>query len=86
MPGAEQAGAPLVAIVTGAGPGIGRAVAEELALAGHTVYAGVRDIEGRNSERAQNLLSFTRENGVALFPLELDVLSEPGAAARSTAS
>lgn len=69
---------PLIALVTGAGSGIGRAVAEELALAGHSVYAGLRDVAGRNRKRATSLREFAREHGVVLVPLELDVLSESG--------
>lgn len=78
MPDPDQNSRSLVAIVTGAGSGIGRVVAEELVLAGHTVYAGVRDIEGRNRDRAESLREFGRRHEAFLFPLELDVLSEPG--------
>lgn len=78
MPASDRSSDSLVAIVTGAGSGIGRVVAEELVLAGHTVYAGMRDIGGRNRARAESLLEFGSQHSAALFPLELDVLSEPG--------
>lgn len=68
----------LVAIVTGAGSGIGRAVAEELVLAGHTVYAGMREIESRNRKSADSLRDFGSQHANSLIPLELDVLSESG--------
>lgn len=37
-----------VVVVTAAGTGIGRAPALELARAGHRVYAGLREIDGRD--------------------------------------
>lgn len=67
-----------VTIVTGAGSGIGRAVAESLARAGHLVYAGLRDMNGRSAERATSLAKFAHANGVFLQPLDMDVLSETG--------
>ncbi|MGZ0232556.1 SDR family NAD(P)-dependent oxidoreductase [Streptomyces sp. SCPE 10] len=68
----------LVVIVTGAGSGIGRAVAVELARAGHIVYAGMRDLDGRNSRRAEALRELASAENVRLTALELDVLSEFG--------
>ncbi|UPZ33897.1 SDR family NAD(P)-dependent oxidoreductase [Streptomyces sp. LRE541] len=68
----------LVVIVTGVDSGIGRAIAVELARAGHHVYAGVRDLDGRNTQRVQALREFAAAENVHLTPLELDVLSEPG--------
>ncbi|MEQ1596036.1 MAG: SDR family oxidoreductase [Casimicrobium sp.] len=54
-------------LITGASSGFGRDTAETLAAAGHTVFAGVRDITGRNLAVAGAL----RAKGVQ--PVELDV-------------
>lgn len=67
-----------VVLVTGAGSGIGRAIAVSLARAGHRVYASMRDLARKNRDRAEALLLLAREEGIALQVLELDVLSEIG--------
>jgi len=64
-----------VILVTGAGSGIGKLSALALAEAGHIVYATMRDVEGRNRGRAEELRTVSRSRGIALIPLELDVLS-----------
>ncbi len=67
-----------VIVVTGAGSGLGQAVAEKLALAGHIVYAGVRGLTARAAERAAASNRFAAQHEVTLRPLELDVLSDTG--------
>src|SRR5690606_31739382 len=67
-----------VVLVTGAGSGIGRAIALSLARAGHRLYASMRDVCRKNSERADALLQLAREEELSLDVLELDVLSEVG--------
>jgi NAD(P)-dependent dehydrogenase (short-subunit alcohol dehydrogenase family) len=61
-----------IILVTGAGSGIGRTTAIELARAGHIVYASMRvtDLEG---ERWASLRSVASEGRLDLRPLELDV-------------
>jgi NAD(P)-dependent dehydrogenase (short-subunit alcohol dehydrogenase family) len=65
-----------IILITGAGSGIGKLSAQALALAGHTVYATMRDIEGRNKGRADAARDWARARGADLRPLELDVLSQ----------
>ncbi|CAB3851080.1 NADP-dependent 3-hydroxy acid dehydrogenase YdfG [Achromobacter dolens] len=68
-----------VILITGAGSGIGKLSAETLARAGHTVYATMRDIAGRNAGRAQAMRDWAAARGADLHPLELDVLSQASA-------
>lgn len=74
-----------VVLVTGAGSGIGKLSAQTLALAGHVVYASMRDIDGRNKGRADEVRQWAAERGVTLHPLELDVLSQESADAAAAA-
>jgi len=73
--GADQ---PQVVIVTGAGSGLGRTIAQELAVTGHIVYVGMRGIESRSADRAAAAHQFANRHEVSLLPLELDVLSDTG--------
>ena len=65
-----------VILVTGAGSGIGRAVAEVLARAGHCVYASMRLGTGHDRARADELRHFAVRARADLRVVELDVLSE----------
>lgn len=65
-----------VVLITGAATGIGNLTARALAAAGHTVYASMRDPEGRNAGRAADLRDLGRANGQDLRVVELDVTSE----------
>jgi NAD(P)-dependent dehydrogenase (short-subunit alcohol dehydrogenase family) len=68
-----------VVLITGAGTGIGNLSARTLAAAGHTVYASMRDVGGRNASKAQALHDYAAANGYELKALELDVLSQASA-------
>nr|WP_286165221.1 SDR family NAD(P)-dependent oxidoreductase [Pantoea sp. 201603H] len=64
-------------LITGASSGFGRITAEALARAGHTVYASMRDIAGRNAHNAAEMAETAKREGVDLRAIELDVQSEP---------
>ncbi|GLU34992.1 SDR family oxidoreductase [Trinickia caryophylli] len=65
-----------VILITGASSGFGRLTAQRLALAGHTVYASMRDIAGRNASVAEQMASFSKREGADLRTVELDVQSQ----------
>ena len=67
-----------VILVTGAGSGIGRAVAEVLARAGHQVYAGMRLASDHGKVRADELGQLAEREGIDLRVVEMNVLSEAG--------
>lgn len=62
-----------VIIITGASSGFGRVTAETLALHGHTVYATVRDIRGKNQPNADELQRAAQAGRTRLHVIELDV-------------
>lgn len=70
-----------VILVTGASSGFGAMSARALALAGHTVYASMRDSAGRNAPQVQAVRDYARQHGVDLRTVELDVQSQPSAEA-----
>jgi NAD(P)-dependent dehydrogenase (short-subunit alcohol dehydrogenase family) len=65
-----------IILITGASSGFGRMTAEALAQAGHTVYASMRDIAGRN---AKNAAEMAAQEGSDIRPIELDVQSDASA-------
>ncbi|AYG60241.1 SDR family oxidoreductase [Rhizobium jaguaris] len=65
-----------VIVITGASSGFGALTARALAKAGHTVYASMRETEGRNAPQVAEVAAFARENGVDLKAVELDVASD----------
>jgi NAD(P)-dependent dehydrogenase (short-subunit alcohol dehydrogenase family) len=66
-------------LITGAATGIGNLTARTLSAAGHTVYASMRDVSGRNAARAAELRDSAREQGHDLRVVELDVTSQESA-------
>ncbi len=65
-----------VVLITGTSTGFGRLTSETLARAGHEVYAGMRDVGGRNAEHAGQLAALAEREGLKLRVVPLDAGSE----------
>lgn len=70
-----------VILITGASTGIGNLTARSLARAGHTVFASMRDVAGRNAGNATGLTDLATAENLDLRVVELDVESEESARA-----
>ena len=65
-----------VIVVTGASSGFGLLTARALAHAGHTVYASMRETEGRNAPQVAAVARYAEQSSVDLRTVELDVASD----------
>ena len=65
-----------VIFITGASTGFGRLFAETLARNGHTVFATMRDPQGKNAKNAAALLALAKTESLSIFTLECDVTSD----------
>lgn len=65
-----------VVLITGASRGFGRAAAEALASAGHTVYASMRHTGSYNAASVEAIARLSKDNGIDLRTIELDVQSQ----------
>lgn len=63
-------------VITGTSSGFGKITSEYLAKAGHTVFATMRGVSGKNAEAAAGLRAFAEREKVALHVVELDVTSQ----------
>ena len=62
-----------VVLITGCSTGLGRVMAETLARHKYRVYAGMRNINGKNAANANELKSLAQHESLNLRPVELDV-------------
>jgi len=62
-----------VVLITGCSSGFGRLTAETLAREGHCVYAAMRELVGRNSSVASELMNMASEENLDLHTIEIDV-------------
>jgi NAD(P)-dependent dehydrogenase (short-subunit alcohol dehydrogenase family) len=65
-----------VVLITGSSTGFGRMIAETLARQGHTVFATMRDPEGRNAANASEIRALAERESLPLHVLELDVTND----------
>jgi NAD(P)-dependent dehydrogenase (short-subunit alcohol dehydrogenase family) len=65
-----------VIIITGASSGFGWMSAVALARAGHAVYAGMRETEGRNAPAVQRLQQLAAGEGLDLHAIEMDIATQ----------
>src|SRR3984893_870701 len=74
-----EAAVKYVIVITGASSGFGALTARRLAEAGHTVYATMRETDGRNAKQVEAARKFAAEKNVDLRTAELDVSSQESA-------
>jgi NAD(P)-dependent dehydrogenase (short-subunit alcohol dehydrogenase family) len=65
-----------VVLITGSSTGFGRLFAETLARHGHTVFATMRDLAGRNAKNAAEIRALAEKESLPIHALELDVTNE----------
>ena len=65
-----------VILVTGASSAFGLMTAKALAEVGHTVYASIRETEGRNAPCVAEIAQWSKDRGLDLRTVELDVQSQ----------
>lgn len=65
-----------VVLITGSSTGFGRLFTETLARKGYTVFASMRDPQGRNAKNAAELLALAERESLAIQAVELDVANE----------
>ncbi len=63
-------------LVTGSTSGFGRLTVETLARQGHSVFAGMRAVAGRNASAAEELRDLAEKEQLALHIVEIDVTDD----------
>ncbi len=65
-----------VVLITGSSTGFGRLFTETLARKGHTVFATMRDLGGRNAKNASEIRALVEKESLPIHVLELDVTND----------
>lgn len=65
-----------VVLITGASSGFGRLMALTLARNGFSVFASMREMNGKNARSAEGLRAIAAKESLALEPCEMDVTDE----------
>jgi NAD(P)-dependent dehydrogenase (short-subunit alcohol dehydrogenase family) len=65
-----------VVLITGSSTGFGRLFTETLAQKGHTVFATMRDMGGRNAKNASEIRALAQNDSLPIHVLELDVTDD----------
>jgi len=65
-----------VVLITGSSTGFGRLFTETLARHGHTVFATMRDLGGRNAKNAAEIRALAEKESLPIHLLEMDVTDE----------
>ncbi len=65
-----------VVLITGSSTGFGRLFTETLARNGHTVFATMRDLGGRNAKNAAEIRALAEKESLPIHLLEMDVTDD----------
>jgi NAD(P)-dependent dehydrogenase (short-subunit alcohol dehydrogenase family) len=65
-----------VILITGCSCVFGRLTAESLARRGHTVFATMRDIRGKNAQSSRDIQALAEREKIKLHALEMDVAND----------
>ncbi len=65
-----------VVLITGSSTGFGRLFADTLARKGHTVFATMRDLGGRNAKNTSEIRALAEKESLPIHVLEMDVTND----------